>query len=444
MISKQGRREFIRTGAFFGLASQLQGAQALFGESETKVRIGFVGVGNRGSSLARFVLDIPGVEIPAICDINILNLEGSLHEVERRTGRRPEGYSRGEEDFRRMVVREDLDAVITATPWEWHTPVMVAAMNAGKYAATEVPAASTVDECWDLVLTSETTGMPCMMLENVCYFREVMAVLNMVRQDVLGELLHCETGYQHDVRFVKFNDAGELLWRGNHSAQRNGNLYPTHPIGPVAHWMNINRGDRFSYLVSMSTKSRGLNNYAKNRFGADHPNATRPYALGDINTTLIKTHQGLTVTLYHDTGTPRPYDLIFRIQGTGGIYSGTLGQVYIEDESFRGRLESTALFISQFEHPMWKALGPAARNYPHGGADFMQLVDFVKAVRNKTSTPIDVYDSATWSVIAPLSEMSVANGSTPIEFPDFTRGRWATDRLRFGADPHNGNGRSKL
>ena len=209
--------------------------------------------------------------------------------------------------------------MITATPWEWHTPVAIAAMKAGKYAATEVPAALTVEQCWDPQNTSEQTGMPCMMLENVCYFRNVLMVLNMVRQGVLGELLHCEAGYQHYVRGAQFGPSGDLTWRGVHASNDDGNQYPTHPIGPVAQWMNINRGDLFSYLVSMSTVSRGPHRYALETFGADHSSARKQFAQGDVNTTLIKTANGLTVTLYYNTQSPRPYDLIFRVQGTKGI-----------------------------------------------------------------------------------------------------------------------------
>ena len=245
----------------------------------------------------------------------------------------PKATRHGVEDWRRLASRDDLDAVLVATPWEWHAPVCVAAMKAGKYAATEVPAALTVEECWELVNTSEQTGMPCMMLENVCYYRNVMMVMNLIRQGVLGELLHAEGGYQHDVRGGKVGPNGEIKWRGMHSVRRNANLYPTHPIGPIAWWMDINRGDRFTYLVSMSTNSRGINHYVRKRFGAEHPNAKRDYALGDINTTLIRTARGLTVTLVTTRSRRGPMDLILRAQGTEGIYSGTLEKLYIEDRS---------------------------------------------------------------------------------------------------------------
>jgi predicted dehydrogenase len=398
--------------------------------AENTVRIGMVGVGGRGTGLLRNLLDLPGVEIPAICDINEDNLRRAQDIVEKAGRSQPAGYSGGPEDFRRLVERKDLDAVVTATPWEWHTPVCLAAMNAGKYAATEVPAAITVEECWDLVNTSEKTGKPCMMLENVCYFRNVLMVLNLIQQGMLGEIIHSEAGYQHDVRGGKIRATdGEIRWRGMHAVKRNANLYPTHPIGPVAWWSNINRGDRFTYLVSMSSKSRGINNYVRKKFGPDHPNAKRTYALGDVNTTLIRTENGVTVTLYHDTQLPRPYDLILRVQGTEGIYSGTLDKIYIEDRSPKPHTwEDIDSYYEKFEHPIWKDLGPTARNYGHGGGDYITLHQFVKAVRNHTQTPIDVYDSAVWSVITPLSETSVATKSAPVDVPDFTRGKWKTVR----------------
>jgi len=426
MSDELNRRTFMKAAgavsaaAAAGLQPQTAGAR-----SDTPVRVGVVGVGSRGSYLTKVLMSIDGVEIPALCDINPDHLARSQKDVVDAGRPRPEGYSRGPWDFQRLCDRDDLDAVLTATPWEWHTPVAVAAMKAGKYAATEVPAAVTVDECWELVETSESTRMPCMMLENVNYFRNVMMVLNMVRQNLFGELLHCEAGYQHDVRFVKFDEKGNLLWRGRHSVTRNGNLYPTHPIGPIAWWLDINRGNRFEYLVSMSTQSRGLNHHIEEKFGPDHPNAKMKYALGDINVTLIKTHNGPTVTLYHDTQSPRPYDLIFRVQGVKGIYSGTLNKIYIEGRSPEEHTwEDIEAYDREFEHPMWKTLGPVAQNFGHGGGDFMEIHQFIKAVRNRTDTPETVYDAATWSVISPLSEKSVAMKSAPVDVPDFTRGKW--------------------
>jgi predicted dehydrogenase len=291
-----------------------------------------------------------------------------------------------------------------------------------------VPAALTLDECWELVKTSERTRVPCMLLENVNYFRNVMLVLNMVRQGVFGEVIHCAGGYQHDVRSLKFEPDGELRWRGQEAVNRNGNLYPTHPIGPIASWMNINRGDRFAYLTSMSTVSRGMNHYAARAFGAGHAAAARRYAEGDVNTTLIKTAKGYTVALGYETQAARPYDLGFRVQGTKGIYSGTLDKIFIEGDKPGAAEAWTDLqpYYERYEHPLWKEASGVVAKYGHGGGDYLVLREFVSAVRAKTQTPIDVYDTATWSSIVALSAASIARGSAPVEFPDFTAGRWKT------------------
>jgi predicted dehydrogenase len=386
--------------------------------------------------LVKILLDLPGVQIPAICDINDEHLQRSQALVEKTGRKRPEGYSRGPEDYLRLIAREDLDAVITATPWELHTPIAVAAMKAGKYAATEVPAAITVEQCWELVNTSEQTGMPCMMLENDCFGRGALMAMNLVEQGVLGELIHCEGGYDHDLREELLRN-GEVSWRGMHALRRNANLYPTHPIGPIAWWTGINRGNRFTYLTSMSSKSRGLNHYAAKHFGPDNINATRPFANGDVNTSLIMTEKGVTVTLNHDTQLPRPYSdsgdtkiplMVQRLQGTEGIFFGSLEKIYIDGRSPEHKWEDTAPYYAQYDHFLWKALGEAARSSSHGGEDYIELHQFVRAVRNKIQTPEDVYDAATWSVIVPLSEQSVASKGAAVDFPDFTRGKWKNSR----------------
>jgi predicted dehydrogenase len=429
MSSHFQRREFLKLAGAAGIASSLVGA-------EKPVRMGLVGVGNRGTGLVKILLDVPGVEIPAICDINEEHLQNAQAIVEKTGRKRPEGYASGPEDYRRLVVREDLDAVITATPWELHTPIAVAAMKAGKYAATEVPAAITVEQCWELVNTSEQTGMPCMMLENDCFGRGALMALNLVEQGVLGELIHCEGGYDHDIRAGLLRN-GQLSWRGMHALRRNANLYPTHPIGPIAWWTGINRGDRFTYLTSMSSKARGLSHYAAKHFGADNIYANRQFAGGDVNTSLIMTEKGVTVTLNHDTQLPRPYSdsgdtkiplMVQRLQGTDGIFFGSLEKIYIDGRSPLHKWEDTAPYYEQYEHFLWKALGDAARSSSHGGEDYVELHQFVRAVRNKIQTPVDVYDAATWSVIVPLSEQSVASKSAAVDFPDFTRGKWKTPR----------------
>lgn len=429
MTSYTDRRTFLKMAATSALSGPLNGA-------DRTVRVGFVGVGNRGTGLVKILLDLPNVEIPAICDINEDHLRNALELVERNGWKRPEGYSAGPEDYLRLIARDDLDAVMTATPWQLHTPICLAAMRSGKYAATEVPAALTIDECWQLVNTSEQTGMPCMMLENDCFGRGALMALNLVQQGILGEIVHCEGGYDHDIRAGLLRN-GELSWRGMHALRRNANLYPTHPIGPIAWWTGINRGHRFTYLTSMSSKARGLNRYALKHFGSDNVNASRVFANGDVNTSLIMTENGVTVTLNHDTQLPRPYSdsgdtkiplMVQRLQGTEGIFFGSLEKIYIDGRSPEHKWEDTAAYYEQYEHFLWKALGENAKASSHGGEDYVEMHQFIRAVRNRLPTPVDVYDAATWSVIVALSEQSVATKSAPVDFPDFTRGKWKQPR----------------
>jgi hypothetical protein len=407
-------------------------------ESDRTVRVGVVGIGQRGAGLIRILLQLDNVEVRAVADAqedNVLRGQKLCADAGRE---KPVAYSDGPQDYRGLVEREDLDAVITAAPWEWHVPVVLAALDAGKYAMTEVPAAVTVDECWQLVEKCEETGLPCMMMENDCFRRDMLAMFNLCRGGLLGEVFHCESGYNHDVRYVKFNtqfeDTGALGWRGWHSVHRDGNLYPTHQLGPAALIMDIDRGTRMEYLVSMSTPSHGMGDYIAERFGEDHPNARRSYKNGDVNVTLIKLENGNTLTQYHDTQAWRPLDEFQRFHGTKGIMEkptiSTPGQIFtIERHWDRAQTNDWEWhelepFLTEFEHPLWRRHGDRAGSKGHGGSDFMTLRAFVEAVRYRTQTPLTVYDAVSWSVVAPLSEQSVTQGSRPVEFPDFTRGKW--------------------
>jgi len=390
------------------------------------VRIGYVGVGGMGTAHVKNLLKIKGARIRAICDIVPEKVARAQDLVVEAGQEKPAGYWRGETDFVRMCETEDLDLVYTATPWEWHVPVCVAAMKNDKHAATEVPAAVTVEECWSLVESAEKYEKHCVMMENCCYNRIELMVLNMVRQGLFGELIHCEGGYLHDLRTVKFDMDGEGKWRLAHSIARNGNLYPTHGLGPVAQCLNINRGDRFDYLVSMSTVSRGLNVYAAREFGVNDPRAIQTYTLGDVNVCLINTVNGRTITVVHDCNLPRPYSRINLVQGTKGIFQGYPDRIHIDSESPAHEWGKLDDYIDRYDHPLWKEMQDASRGAGHGGMDFIEDYRLIKCLREGLPTDMDVYDGASWSVITGLSEWSVAHRSRPIDVPDFTRGRWQT------------------
>jgi predicted dehydrogenase len=418
------RRSFLKTSMVATAALAVGRASA---EDKAKpIRLGMIGMGSRGSSLLGNLLMFPETDVRAVCDLQPDRAQNAARKIEQQTGRRVEVYAGSELIWEKLLERADLDAVIIATPWDLHGRMAVATMRAGKYPGVEVPAAVTMRECWDLVHTSEQTGIPCMMLENVCYFQRVLTLLRMVREGVFGDVLHCEAGYQHDCRSLMFDAAGKLTWRGRHSATMNGNLYPTHAVGPVAQWMNINRGDRFVSLVSMSTPARGLQRYAAEKFGPDHELARRDYAQGDLNTTLLKTANGLTVTLYYNILSPRPYDLIQRLQGTKGIYLGTNNSISLEQAGKSSdQWEPFEPYQQKYAHPLWQALATdAAKSGGHEGAEYLMFHDFLKAVRNKAPAPQTGTDAATWSAIVPLSMESVAHRGKLIAFPDFTNGKW--------------------
>lgn len=390
------------------------------------VRIGFVGVGGQGSEHVRNLLGIEGCSIRALCDIVPEKVERAQGWVEEAGFERPTAYTKGDRDFERMCAEQDLDLVFTATPWEWHVPICVSAMENGKHAATEVPAAYTIEDCWKLVELAEKHAKHCVMMENVNYGRMEMMVFHMVRKGLLGDIVHGEGGYLHDLREIKFSEEGEGLWRRAHAMLRNGNLYPTHGLGPVANCMDIHRGDRFATLVSMSGPSRGLQDYAKNHYAPDHPKRQESYVLGDVNVSLIKTAQGRTITVGHDTNLPRPYSRINLVQGTKGIFQGYPDRVYVEGQSDAHQWDDASTWLEEWEHPLWREIEERSRGAGHGGMDFIETYRLIKCLREGHATDMNVYDAAALSAVTPLSEWSVANGSQPIEFPDFTRGRWQT------------------
>jgi hypothetical protein len=430
------RRTFLRTaGAVVGASIAASGATpAVEAQQEQpfaappipEVRIGFVGVGGQGSAHVKNMLQIPGVRVTAICDIVDERVRLMQKWVVEAGQREPAGYARGPRDFERLCETEDVDLVFNATPWEWHVPVCTAAMKNGKHAATEVPAAMTIDDCWALVEHAEKYRKHCVMMENCNYGRPELMVLNMVRQGVFGEILHAEGGYLHDLRSVKFAPQGEGLWRRAWATKRNGNLYPTHGLGPVANCMDINRGDRFEYLVSMSGPSRGLQQWAIEHFPADAPQRSERYVLGDVNTSLIRTARGKTIVVSHDTNLPRPYSRINLVQGTRGLFQGYPDRVYVEGRSPLHQWENADAYRAQYEHPLWTDLTSQAEGAGHGGMDYIEDYRLITCLREGLPTDMNVYDAASLSCIVQLSEQSNARRSSAVDFPDFTRGRWKT------------------
>lgn len=435
------RRNFVKLSstAVVGGAAMVSGlsfptiASAQNPLNKKPVRLGFVGIGGRGSYHLNAALGMEGVEVPAICEVIPKRLEQAKKWIEESGRPTPTLYSKGVTDFKRMCETERLDAVICSTSWEWHTPVCLAAMKNDKHAVSEVPIVVTLEEAWELVETYESTGKWASL--GLQGFRE-LALLNMIQKGMLGDIVHAETGYIHDLRLVKFDPEREP-WRLQHSINRNGNLYPDHPMSRMLPAFDINHGDRIDFLVSMSSKGGMLNDYAgiyyKNK---NHPLTKTKIALGNYNASLIRTVNGKMITLIHDTSTPHPREN-YRIQGTKGVYLGDSAskRIYIEGLSpVEHQWESADPYLNEYEHPIIKNYNPPLRKngaiVGHGGGETVTPIVWhrlVTALRENKMPDWDVYDSVTSSAISAITEASVANKSKAIDFPDFTKGKWKTN-----------------
>ena len=392
-------------------------------DARERVRLGIIGVGGRGSSLLKDLLAIEKVEVKAICDLVPEKVERAQKAVADAGQAEPKGFSQGELDFKNLT-ELDLDIVYIATPWNWHVPMALGAMKNGKHAAVEVPACTTLQECWDLVDTSEVTRKHCVILENCCYGRTEMMVLAMVRDGVFGEITHGEAAYLHDLRGILTSGDGEGLWRRFPHMKRNGNLYPTHGLGPVAHYMDIHRGDRFDYMVSVSSAEASLSAYVKANFSEADPKRAEKYICGDMNTSIIKTVKGRTILLQHDVVNPRPYSRLNSISGTKGAFADYPPRVFVDGPK-KEDWESADAFREKYEHPLWKTTGDLARKMGgHGGMDYIMNYRLMDCLKKGLVPDIDVYDAAAWSAPTPLSEASVAQNGAPQKFPDFTSGKW--------------------
>ena len=440
-MPQSNRRDFLKTVSAAGVAALALGSAARAAESPPAqprrkgagvvglrapaldlVRWGIIGLGERGGPTLRQMLVLEGARVTALCDNYRPALDAGLAVVEKAGAPRPADFGDGDEDFRRLIERNDVDAVMICTPWRLHVPMAVAAMRAGKHAFVEVPAAVTLDECWELVDTAEATQRHCMMMENCCYGRDELMLLRMCREGIFGELLHGEGAYLHDLRAqMKDLARGEGVWRIPEHVGRNGNLYPTHGLGPVAQYLSINRGDRFDRLVSFSSPAAGLADYAANKLPADHPRRTMKFACGDLNTSIVKTARGRTVLVQHDTS-------------KRGLFAGYPSRIYLEGRSAKADEWETDLarYYAEFDHPLWKKVAGVAAKLPpgsaggHGGMDFVMRWRIMQCLREGLPLDQDVYDAAAWSAIGPLSERSVAQDGASLTVPDFTRGAWQT------------------
>ena len=446
------RREFLQAGAAFGALAFASAFDAL-GKPRERLRVALIGTGLRGQSQLGPLLSRGDVELVAIADTQQVMLDMALAIIDKTGRKRPKVYG-GNGDanaWKALLTQKGIDAVLICTPWEWHAPMAIAAMEAKVAVGCEVVAGITLQDHWDVLRTQQRTGTPYMLMENVCYRRDVMAVLQMVRAGLFGELVHMQAGYQHDLRGVKFNsgkpgepyDSGvefgdkgfsEAQWRTRHSIERNGELYPSHGIGPCAMYANIHRGNRFTHINAFSSKARGLHDYIVKKGGAEHPNAQVKFKLGDVVTTTLRCENGETILLQHDTSLPRPYSLGFRVQGTDGLWMDVNKSIHIEGRSPPHRWEDARKYYDEYDHPLWRKYAAQAAGAGHGGMDWFVVHAFIEAVKAGAPMPIDVYDAVAWSAITPLSEQSIAEDYRTLAFPDFTEGKWKDRKPIFAFD----------
>lgn len=391
------------------------------------VRIGFIGVGGRGSGHVRQMANVKGTQIVAVSDAIPAAAEKICAAVVEK-GRPAPAI---EADWRTLCERRDLDLVYVSTRWNDHVPQAVYAMECGKHAAVEVPAATTLADCWKLVDTSERTRKHCVMMENCCYGQWELMALNLAREGLLGTLTHGEAAYIHDLREVLLGENGEGLWRREPHITQNGNFYPTHGLGPVAWYLNIHRGDRFTRLISMSSREAALSEYRDAKLDSANPTRREKYMCGDMNSSLIQTACGRTILLQHDVVSPRPYSRLNLIAGTKGAFSGyPLASVFFDGDGHSWKVvendqPASKEFQAKYDHPLWKKMGELALSEGgHGGMDFLMNYRLIDLIRRGLPPDMDAYDAAAWSAPGPLSEISVAWENLAVPFPDFTRGQW--------------------
>ncbi len=401
-----------------------------------KVRVGIIGLGNRGKILAQmlhWLIENDKAEIVGLSDLIEGNVEKVIQDLNGVQKSKPATYTKNENDWKNLVERDDVDLILIATPWRWHTPMAIYGMEQGKHVASEVPIAYTLSDCYKLIQTAEVTRKHCMMIENCCYNDEELFVLNMIQKGVFGDLTHAEGAYIHDLRkHMLSEDYYQGQWRIQHHRNRDGNFYTTHGIGPISNYLNIGHGDYYSTLTSISSREKNLSDAAK-RKGSPFTDIK----CGDMNTTMMKTAMGKTVMLQFDVHTGSPYSRINKVVGTGAVHAGYPSRLYIdnpEELKYWGHNwlsdEAYTDYKEKFTHPLIKKLKSISENYKqgHGGMDFVMIYRLITCLNKGVPLDQTVYDSITWSAITPLSELSVANSSETVEFPDFTGGTWKNDR----------------
>lgn len=391
-----------------------------------KVRTAVVGLGSRGYGvLADLILGMDNARVTAVCDLYPDRVEQGVQAVVNAYGE--EGRPFASTDYREVLDRDDVDAVLILSAWESHFPIAIYAMERGIAVGMEVGGAYSVEDCWELVRTYEKTKTPFMFLENCCYGEIEMAVMHMVKEGIFGEVVHCEGGYRHDLRDEIAYGKEIRHYRLRNYMNRNCENYPTHELGPIAQILDINRGNRFLSLVSMSSKAAGLNEFARSRENVNPQLATAKFAQGDVVTTIIKCARGETITLHLDTTLPRCYSRGFTVQGTKAMYCEDNQSFFIDGEStnhFEPEFKNQGRYLEKYSHPTWVEYHKNGIRGGHGGMDGLVYDAFIEAIRTGTPCPIDVYDAVAWMVVTPLSEQSIAQGGAPVSFPDFTNGKW--------------------
>ena len=466
---KQNRRDFLRLSAlsagFLGLSgrkvfakdeiqdriNELKNVPKSQGRSViglkyppiAEVRVGIIGVGNRGYGHVKTINALqPNAKIVAIADARESRAKRAMERLTELNGGKKQKvklYYGDEEVWKEMVRRKDIDLVVVATPAPEHAHMVIYSMQQGKHVVSEVPISFTIQESWDIVNTAEQTQRHCMMLENVCYGEDELWVLNMVKKGVFGTLTHAEAAYIHPLlhkMFIKSDDpkshAYYKQWRLGLHAESHGNLYPTHGLGPVANYMGIGRGDRFDYLVSVESNEACLHEYSPES-PKDNDFYNRKYfSHGDMNSALIKTAKGRSVLLQHDVVTPRPYTRINALSGTKAYHEGYPGRLSLLDVDNGHEWlneENYSEMRKKYEHPLWtKMKKEALENGGHGGMDYILFYRLINNLNEGNPMDMDVYDGVNWSVIVPLTKLSVELGSIPVKFPDFSRGKWKEER----------------